>query len=126
MPFVHVRSLPFESPLSMSSVVEGITRDFANGTGVGLENVTATWDLVTPGHYAVAGQSASFQPSGTHPVLVDLLVPEFNAAEVIEKMLFVIASSISRRTGVPESNIFINCRTAASAHVFDAGKVERW
>lgn len=126
MPFIQVRSLPFEPPLSMGGVVEGLTTDFANGTGVSIEHVTATWEFMKPGHYAVAGQAASFQSTETHPVLVDLLVPDFNGEAVIEKMLLAVASSIEKRTGVPASNVFINCRTAASGQVFDAGKVEHW
>jgi hypothetical protein len=32
MPFIHVKSLPFEKAFDASAVVEGLTNDFANGT----------------------------------------------------------------------------------------------
>lgn len=126
MPFIHVKSLPLKSSLKMNDVVEGLTRDFAQGTGIGLEHVTATWEFLPSAHYAVAGKSALHQPKDSHPILVDLLVPDFNSSDDVEKMLPLIASSISRQTSVPFNNIFINCRQAASGFVLDTGKIIRW
>lgn len=42
MPFIYVKTLPFDPPMNAEEVVEGITQDFANETGIGLEHVTAT------------------------------------------------------------------------------------
>ncbi len=62
MPFIHVRSLPLDKSFEVAAVLEGLTKDFAKGTGIGLEHVTATWEFLVPGHYAVAGkQSISAQ-----------------------------------------------------------------
>jgi phenylpyruvate tautomerase PptA (4-oxalocrotonate tautomerase family) len=126
MPFIHVKSLPFGRAFDMASVLEGLTHDFAEGTSIGLEHVTATWEFLPPGHYAVAGKAESRQPDNSHPVLVDVLSPDFNPSEKIEKMLRVIASSISARVKIPIDNIFINHRQARSGMVFDAGEIERW
>jgi phenylpyruvate tautomerase PptA (4-oxalocrotonate tautomerase family) len=101
MPFIHVRSLPFKPALEVNAVVEGVTKDFARGTGIGLEHVMATWEFLPSGHYAVAGKASSHQPEESHPVLVDLLSPAFNSAEEIEKMLRTVATSISKRAKVP-------------------------
>ena len=110
----------------MASVLEGLTKDFAEGVGVGLEHVTATWEFLPAGHYAVGGKAASNQPDKSHPVLVDLLSPDFNAPDKIERMLRVVASSISKRVKIPISTIFINHRQAHSGMVFDAGEIARW
>jgi phenylpyruvate tautomerase PptA (4-oxalocrotonate tautomerase family) len=126
MPFIHVKSLPFDPPLKVSAVIEGLTKDFAKGTGIGLEHVTATWEYLPAGHYAVAGKAQSHQPDTAHPVLVDLLSPDFNQPAQIEKMLRAVASSISKRAKVPITNIFINHRHAHSGMVFDAGEVVQW
>jgi len=126
MPFIHVKSLPFVAPFNVASVLEGLTKDFAEGVGVGLEHVTATWEFLPAGHYAVGGKAASNQPDKSHPVLVDLLSPDFNAPDKIEKMLLVVASSISKRVKIPISTIFINHRQAHSGMVFDAGEIARW
>jgi phenylpyruvate tautomerase PptA (4-oxalocrotonate tautomerase family) len=126
MPFIHVKSLPFDRTFNVASVLEGLTKDFAKGTGIGLEHVTATWEFLPSGHYAVAGKTASHQPENSHPVLVDLLSPDFNPPEKIETMLRVIASSISKQAKIPINNIFINHRQAHSGMVFDAGEIARW
>lgn len=126
MPFIHVKSLPFEQAIEMPALVQGLTEDFAEGTGVGLEHVTATWIFLQPGHYAVAGNTSAGQPATSHPVLVDLLSPDFNSQEQIENMLRIVAASISKRTLIPLNNIFINHRQASSGRVFDAGEIVRW
>lgn len=126
MPFIHVKSLPFRPALRIRAVLKGIADDFAEGAGIGAEHVTVTWDFFTPGHYAVGGNSASRQQEHSHPVLVDLLAPDFNSAEDIKNMLLVVASSISKRVKVPLSNIFINHRQAHAGSVFDAGEIVRW
>ncbi len=126
MPFIHIKSLPFVPSFNVASVLEGLTKDFAKGIGVGVEHVTATWEFLPAGHYAVGGTAANNQPESSHPVLVDLLSPDFNAPEKIEKMLRVVASSLSERVKIPISTIFINHRQAHSGMVFDAGEIARW
>ncbi len=126
MPFIHVKSLPFDKPFDVGVALEGLTKDFAEGTGIGLEHVTATWEFFPPGHYAVAGKAVKHQPKDSHPVLVDLLAPDFNSEEEVEKMLTTVASSISKRARVPITNIFINHRQAHAGRVFDAGEIVRW
>lgn len=126
MPFIHIKSLPFNPPLKVSAVIAAFTKDFAKGTGIGIEHVTATWEFLLPGHYAVAGKVATTQPPTSHPLLVDLLSPDFNSPAQIEKMLRVTASSLAKRARVPIENIFIHHHPARSGMVFDAGTIERW
>lgn len=126
MPFIHIKSLPFDGAFQAEEVLKGITADFAVSTGIGLELITATWEFFQPGHYAVGGNVADSHPPNSHPVLVDLLAPDFNDKETVAKMLDSIAESIAKRTGVPRQNIFINHRQAHSGMVFDAGEVVRW
>ncbi|MDT8405055.1 hypothetical protein [Sulfuriflexus sp.] len=109
-----------------SAVIEGLSKDFSNATGIGIEHITATWEVLPSGHYAVGGKTALQQPPTSHPVLVDLLAPDFNADESIEKMLRAVSSNISKRADVPINNIFINCRKAHSGMVFDAGEIVHW
>ena len=126
MPFIHIRSLPPARPLDVPAALEGLSRDFAAATGVGLDHVTATWSFLEAGHYAVGGQAAAEQPAETHPVLVELLAPDFNAAEKVEAMLTAVAEGLARHAGVPRGNIFIDAREARSRRVFDAGEIVRW
>lgn len=126
MPFIHIKSLPFADAPDIAGVLEGLCADFARATGIGIEHVTATWEWLEPGHYAVGGNSAATQPDASHPLLIDLLAPDFNAAGDVEGMLVAIADSLAARTGIARANLFINQRSAHSGRVFDAGEIVSW
>ena len=126
MPFIHVKSLPFNEPCDVRAVLEGLTRDFAASTVIKLEHVTATWEFLPEGHNAVAGSAAHNQPKASHPVLVELVAPDFNSPEDVEIMLETVALSISKRAKVQKDNIFISYRGVGSGMVFDRGEVVRW
>ena len=126
MPFIHIKSLPPSEPLVIQSLLENLARDFAAALDIDLEHVTTTWQSLAPGHYAVAGVSAVSQPANTHPILIDVLAPDFNSAETIEKMLGAVADIFSRLSGIAKTNIFIHYRAAHSGEVFDAGEIVRW
>jgi phenylpyruvate tautomerase PptA (4-oxalocrotonate tautomerase family) len=126
MPFIHIKSLPFEEDLEMSSILTAVSRDFSEQMGMKIEHVTVTWEYLEAWHYAAGGRTVANQPSDSHPILVDLLVPDFNPPETIEKMLKCVAASIANRVRIPENNIFINVRPSQSGQVFDAGEIVRW
>lgn len=126
MPFIHVRSLPFKKPLDINAVVEGITEDFAKDTGTNLLRVTATWAFFTQGHYAVAGKAAPYQPRDSHPILAEIIVPDYHPGEALEAMMRSVATSITKRVDVSPENVFVQCRLAASGHAFDGGESVRW
>ena len=126
MPFIHVKSLPFDEPRDVRAVLESLTRDFAESTSIEQEHVTATWEFLPEGHYAVAGSAALRQPQASHPVLVELVAPDFNSPEDVETMLETVALSISKRAKVQKGNIFISYRGVGSGTAFDRGEIVRW
>jgi phenylpyruvate tautomerase PptA (4-oxalocrotonate tautomerase family) len=126
MPFIHIKSLPFEQGREIGAIVTAVSRDFSEQVGIDIAHVTATWEYLESWHYAAGGRAAVNQPEDSHPILVDLLVPDSNSPEAIEKMLECVASSIADRARVPKNNIFINARLARSGQVFDAGEIVRW
>lgn len=56
MPFIHVMSLPLDDSFDASTLIEGLMEDFAKETGTGVEHVTATREVLPPGHYAIGGK----------------------------------------------------------------------
>lgn len=126
MPFIQIKSLPFERTFDVSEAVRGIARDFALANDIPLFHVHTTWEFFLAGHYAKGEDAPDMQPDSNYPVLVDLLTPDFNSAEVIEKMLNSLASSIARHAHMDIKNIFINHRYAHSEMVFDDGKIVKW
>ena len=126
MPFIHIKSLPYETPFDVPTVITGICRDFAQANDIPLEHVHATWAFFAPGHFAKGGSAPRFQPESLHPILVDLLTPDFNSMQTVQKMLRTLAGSISTRAKVSMRKIFINHRPAHSDMVFDNGEVVTW
>lgn len=126
MPFIHIKSLPFEDPVDIAGILKNIATDFSTSTGVELRHIHTTWEYYRPGHYAKGDQAAGYQPENNYPLIVDLLTPDFNDANVITLMLETIADSISRRATFPKNNIFINHRQAHSGMVFDDGAIVHW
>lgn len=126
MPFIAVQSLPFRQTLPVSQILASVTSDFANATGIDANYVTATWQFYAPDHYVSGGQGAGYQPDDSHPLLVQLLCPDFHSSASVEIMLRAIASSLSRHTGVPARNVFVHHAAARSGSVFDQGDIRRW
>ena len=126
MPFIQIKSLPFEDSFDVPKAVRNISRDFALANDLPLFHVHATWEFYLPGHYAKGEDLPRHHPAANHPVIVDLLTPDFNSAESLEKMLNSLAECIAGHAPVKINKIFINHRYARSGMVFDDGKVVKW
>lgn len=126
MPFIHIKSLHFKTPIDVADVLKGINHDFAEATTIPLFHIHSTWEFLAAGHYAKGEQAPERHPLNNFPIMIDLLTPDFNERETVELMLTSLASSFSNRTGIPRDNIFINHRQAHSGMVFDDGAVVRW
>ncbi|MDH5258617.1 MAG: hypothetical protein OEX07_11435 [Gammaproteobacteria bacterium] len=126
MPFIQIKSLPFEKALDVSNIILAINRDFASVNNLAIYHVHTTWEYFQPGHYAKGEDAPEFQPNASHPVIVDLLTPDFNKAEVIELMLSSLAKSIVTHTNINRNNVFINHRYARSGMVFDDDAIVKW
>ncbi len=130
MPFIQIKSLPFEDAFDVSEAVLAITKDFSEGNDIPAFHVHTTWEFYLPGHYAKGEAAPDYHPVAvqppSHPLIVDLLTPDFNDADTIEKMLVTLANSIANHAPVSLDRIFINHRQARSGMVFDDGKVVKW
>jgi phenylpyruvate tautomerase PptA (4-oxalocrotonate tautomerase family) len=126
MPLIHIKSLPFEQELDIPLIIEMVSRDLSQQLDIPAEHITVTWEYLQIGHYAHNNKVCDHQPNASHPVLIDLLAPDFHSEATIGKMLRHIAVSISKHTNISDSNIFINCRCAHSGRVFDNGEIVHW
>lgn len=126
MPFIHIKSLPLQDTLDISNILAGIATDFSQALGIELHHIHTTWEFFSPGYYAKGDKTPEYQPKNQHPLIVDLLTPDFNRSETVAKMLVTLATSISKRVAFPSDNIFINHRQAHSAMVLDDGKIVYW
>ena len=126
MPFIRIESLPFEQAFEVPDIVRAINRELAAVTAIDLDHLHTCWSFVPRGCYAKGDSSPEYQPELNHPLIVDLLAPDFIDDAIIKLMFETIADSISRHASFPRQNIFINHRIARSGRVFDDGSVVDW
>ena len=126
MPFIQIKSLPFEESKSISDILCEVNKEFSIRLDVPLEHVHATWEFFQPGYYAKGDVAPQSQPDKFHALFVELLTPDFNSAETCALMLEVLAASLAKHVRIPLSNIFIYHRQARSGMVFDDGRIVRW
>lgn len=126
MPFIHIKSLPLEQDIDIPDFLSKLNQDFSAQTGIQLEHIHSTWEMIKPGFYAKGNNVPETQPVKNHPILVDILTPDFNDLKIIALMLECTAASISRFCHHPRDNIFINHRHARSSMVFDDGAIVQW
>lgn len=126
MPFIKIKSLRFKQEIDIPNVISSISRDFSNELDIDIKHITVTWEYIEAGHYASSGETVEFQPNDSHPLLVDILAPDFNDKISIKAMLETAAHSITRNSGIPIHNIFINIYQAHSGMVFDSGEIVGW
>jgi len=110
----------------MGKVVEHIARSFSDSNDIDLKYVTVTWNFLPSNHYAYGGHTVEFQTRDTHPLLVDLLIPDFHPDERSAELMKSLAEIIASTTAIPRTNIFITTQRARSGMVYDQGRIVQW
>ena len=126
MPFIQIKSLPLKETFDISKAILDINSDFSITNHIPINHVHTTWEFYISGQYAKGENAPNFQPESHHPLIVDLLTPDFNKSDAIKTMLTSLAKSISDHSKIDLNNIFINHRHAHSGMVFDDGKIVEW
>ena len=126
MPFIHIKSLPDEQITDKEQILLDISRGFASENGIPLQHVLATWEYYQPGHYVNGRSVPKHIRAENHVLIIDLLTPDFNNSNVIEKMLTTLSRLVSQHANVAQNKIFINHRHAHSGMVFDDGEIVHW
>lgn len=125
MPILRITSLPFENQDSGSWAVE-VCQHFAASTEIPLQHVSAIWQLLPNKHYAHGGNVAYFQPRDSHPVIVDVLLPDFYALDSVENIIMASVDAVCHVSLLPANNVFVQVNRARSGAVFDEGQIVRW
>ena len=125
MPIIKVTSLPFENQDSAAWPVQ-VCEHFARSTEIPLKHVSVTWQLLPGGHYASAGTRAQYQPQDSHPIIVEIMLPDFYALDRVEKIIKAAVEAISFASRMAKTNVFVQVNRARSGAVFDEGRIVRW
>ena len=72
MPFIHIKSLPFEKTMNIPCVLKSISRDFSKTTNTEISHVHVTWEFFQTECYVKGCESAIYQPEVNFPIMVNL------------------------------------------------------
>lgn len=126
MPLIQIKSLPFESEKNIGKILKEISEEFSDHMQISEKQVIVTWNYINADQYSYQGKLAENTEKSTHPILVDLIAPDFNSVERIQEMMMCISKSIEKYSDIPESRIFILYRAAQSGFVLDEGNIVEW
>lgn len=126
MPLVRIKSLPFEQDVRIPQVISALSQAISDAANIEQHHIMVTWEYLVHSHYAHHGNIADTQPVDTHPLLIDLIAPNFNTEKQIASMLELIAHTIAEQVPIEKNNIFINFTPAYSDGVYDEGHIVEW
>ena len=92
MPYIHVKSLPLQNNERIPNAIKRLSRQFEKDTGIEEKHITVTWEILEPDSYSCGGIMQKVQSFETHPLIVDLLIPDFNDHKQIQRMMRSIAT----------------------------------
>ncbi|OZS41671.1 hypothetical protein [Photobacterium sanguinicancri] len=127
MPLIRIKSLPFtQQEVPIPQVLNSLSSAISAETEIESHHIMLTWEYIPAGHYVHSGKAVHHQPINTHPILVDLIAPNFNTEQQIASMLELIANTLAEQVPIAKNNIFINFTPAYSDGVYDCGQVVEW
>ncbi len=126
MPIIRITSLPFDPEPDIPAAIQTVSATLASLFDIDEQFIFISWSFLLPGHYSSGGVIADSQPPNSHPVMVNILVPDFNPPENIEKIILSVAEVLAKSVKVSQENIFIHLQTARSGTVFDNGDIVEW
>lgn len=126
MPIIRISSLPLSSSLDMGQVMQALSSGVSRDVRIEQAQLSITWQTITANHYIEKGELADSQPSHTHPILVELIVPDVLSKDLTEKIMHSLAHRLGKELNFPVSNIFIYERPLASHNVFEKGMLANW
>lgn len=126
MPIIRINSLPLADSLDMKQVMQALSSGVSRDVRIEQAQLSICWQFINENHYIAKGELAEKQPSHTHPILVDLLVPEVLSKDLTEKIMHSLAHRLGKELNFPVSNIFISERKLQSSQVFERGMLANW
>lgn len=126
MPLIRIRSLPLAQDTDIARVLEGISKEFAEAVAISVDQIHLSWEYWAPGFYVHQGRAAGLQEDHSHPVQVEIFVPDHFSQTRVELMLSRITKAICRRVHVSFENVLVVHRKLASGSVFSHGSLQRW
>lgn len=126
MHIIRINSLPLSDSLDMKQVMQALSSGISRDVRIEQAQLSICWQYITENHYISKGELAEKQSSHSHPILVELLVPEVLSKDLTEKIMHSLAHRLGKELNFPVTNIFIYERQLNSSQVFENGMLANW
>ncbi|MCG3863760.1 MULTISPECIES: hypothetical protein [unclassified Photobacterium] len=126
MPLISIKALPFEPYIEIDSVLKSLSEQIATQCKIGREHIMITWEWLSHEHYVHQGAVVDNQQQQSHPVLIELVAPNYYSHENIIFLMELIAVDISSNLPIHQNNVFISYTPAYSDGIYDQGHVINW
>ena len=126
MPIIRISSLSLSESLDMKQVMQALSSGISRDVRIEQAQLSISWQIIAANHYIAKGEVAETQPSHSHPILVELLMPEVLSKDLSEKIMHSLAHRLGKELNFPVSNIYIYERQLASQQVFEKGMIANW
>ncbi|EAR54671.1 hypothetical protein SKA34_10023 [Photobacterium sp. SKA34] len=126
MPLISIKALPFDPQIEIDSVLKSLSEKIAIQCQIDREHIMITWEWLSYEHYVHHGAVVDKQQQGSHPVLIELIAPNYYSHENIKFLMELIATDISLNLPINRNNIFISYTPAYSEGIYDQGHVVNW
>lgn len=126
MPIIRISSLSLSEKFDMKEVMQALSSGIARDVRIEQSQLSISWQMIDANHYISMGEVAEIQPSHSHPILVELLMPDVLSKDLSEKIMHSLAHRLGKELNFPVSNIYIYERKLAASQVFEKGMVAHW
>lgn len=126
MPIIRINSLPLADSLDMKQVMQALSSGVSRDVRIEQAQLSISWQYINENHYISKGELAEKQTSHSHPILVELLLPEVLSKDLTEKIMHSLAHRLGKELNFPVTNIFIYERQLQSSQVFEKGMLANW
>lgn len=126
MPIIRITSLALSEKFDMKQIMQALSSGISRDVRIEQAQLSITWQTIEANHYISMGEVVETQPSHSHPILVELLMPDVLSKDLSEKIMHSLAHRLGKELNFPVSNIYIYERQLSSAQVFEKGMVANW
>ena len=125
MPIIEVCALPQKPGVDRRAALATLCTAVASEFEMPAHAVWGTWQEFAPGDYLEGADAPSVQPDSTHPPIVRLFAFEGRSPPAIEKMMTLVADTLSRELRMEEGNVFVLFIEGKSGRVYSGGGIVR-
>ncbi|WP_199611468.1 hypothetical protein [Flocculibacter collagenilyticus] len=126
MPVLTIRSLPLAQPVKIDNLLTKLSNMLSVQTQLNEAHFAIYWITIEKGHFCHSGKTATTQPNDSHPIWIEIYLPDCHKPNVKDIIAKNTTEMLSKSLMVNADNIFISLRHARSGEVFEKSHWLHW